>query len=117
MPAACDRRSRICGLRTAGAQGQGAQGRGKGIYLLEDQVPGWAVKGIHIPDKDHTLGVHKVAIRLRGARPKCSELSNALARARGTPRRDTSHTAGFQQNKGVMPWPEEPGSWIRTSSS
>ncbi len=36
----------------------------KGIHLLEDKVPGRAGEGVYLPDKDHPLGFHKVAIRL-----------------------------------------------------
>ena len=42
----------------------GAQGRGKGVHLLEDQVPGRAGEGVHIPDQDHALGFHQVAVRV-----------------------------------------------------
>jgi len=35
MPAACDRRSRICGLRPSGPQCPGASGRGQGDHFME----------------------------------------------------------------------------------
>src|SRR5437588_388222 len=109
MLAERDRRSRLCGLRPAGAQGQGAQGTGEGIDLLEDQVSGRALEGVRIPDQDHTLGFDQGTVRVRGARLERPYVATARTRAYGTPHRRAARA------QGGLAWAEAPSSWIRTS--
>ena len=44
-----------------GAQGSGAQGKGKGIRLLEDQISRRAGEGVYVSYQDHTLGLDQGA--------------------------------------------------------
>src|SRR5258706_6177685 len=67
LPAECDRRSRLCGLRASRPQSESAQGTGKRSDLLEDQVSRRAAERVRIPDQNYTLGLDKGAAGLREA--------------------------------------------------